>query len=302
VSHALDTVAVPVASIGTVVGNAANVLAAILFLAVIALGLWVIFGMMRVINMAHGELFMLGAFTAWWFESHGLGFWASLVVAPLLVGALGVAIERTVIRPLYGRGDLSTLLATAGISIILQRVISLWFGARAQSVTAPVSGHFSLLGQPFVIYKVIAMAFAAAAIVGTFALFRFTAFGLRARATINNPHMAEVFGINAARMNMASFGLGAALAGFAGVLIAPLISVVPTMGLDFVVRSFLVVIVGGTGGLVGVLGGSTLIGGADSGLTLAFSGTVADIIVLVLAMLLVLVRPRGIFARDDARE
>ena len=300
-SHALDIVATPLASTGAVVANLANVLAAILFLAVVALGLWVIFGMMRVINMAHGELFMLGAFTAWWFETHGVGFWASLVVAPLLVGALGVAIERMVIRPLYGRGDLSTLLATAGISIILQRGIALWFGARAQSVTAPVSGNFSVLGEPYVTYKVIAMGFAAAVIVGTFALFRFTGFGLRARATIDNPHMAEVFGINTSRMNMASFGLGAALAGFAGVLIAPLISVVPTMGLDFVVRSFLVVIVGGTGGFVGALGGSTLIGGADNALTLALSGTVADIIVLALAMLLVLVRPRGIFGRGNER-
>lgn len=291
----------PLASAGTVLSDVTNVVAAILFLALVALGLWVIFGMMRVINMAHGELFMLGAFTAWWFETHGLGFWASLVVAPLLVGALGIVIERLIIRPLYGRGDLSTLLATAGISIILQRAIALWFGARAQSVTAPVSGNFSLLGQPYVTYKVIAMGLAVAVIVGTFALFRFTGFGLRARATIENPAMAEVFGTNASRMNMASFALGAALAGFAGALVAPLISVVPTMGLDFVVRSFLVVIVGGTGGLFGALGGSTLIGGADNALTLALSGTLADILVLALAMLLVLVRPRGIFGRGDER-
>lgn len=283
------------ASGGALIGDALNVIAAILFLAVVALGLYVIFGMMRVINMAHGEFFMIGAYTTWWVVEHGVSFWVGLVAAPVVVALLGVIMERTIIRPLYTRGGLSTLLATAGVSIMLQRAVALLIGDEAQTLAAPIRGHVVLLGQPFITYKLIAMAISLAVIVAVFVLFHRTPFGLGARATIDDSAMAQVFGINSSRMSMAAFAVGAALAGLGGALVAPLVSVVPTMGANYLVQSFLVVITGGTGAFVGALGGTMLIGGADSVLTLVLNATVGSIIVLGVAMVAVIARPRGLF-------
>jgi urea transport system permease protein len=287
----------PYALLGLNLGQLVDALSAVLFLAVVALGLYIIFGMMRVINLAHGELFMVGAYVVWWLIDHGVSFWLGLVAAPVVVGALGLLIERSVIRFLYERGDLSTLLATAGVSILLQRSVALGIGTQPREVAAPIGGNVSFLGQAFLIYQLVAMGLATLVIAAVFWLFRRTAFGTRARATIERPEMAQVMGVNTARMSMAAFALGAALAGFAGALIAPLVSIVPTMGADFVVQSFLVVIVGGTTELVGALGGSALIGGTRSLLTANLSATVAQMIVLALAMIIVLLRPQGLFRR-----
>jgi branched-chain amino acid transport system permease protein/urea transport system permease protein len=282
-------------SIGLVLGQLVDALSAIAFLALIAIGLYIIFGMMRVINMAHGELYMLGAYTTWWVTDHGRSFWIGLLAAPLLVGLVGLLLERSVIRFLYARRDLSTLLATSGVSIILQRTVALTLGARPRYVAAPIKGNFVILGQNYLNYQVFAMVVAVAVIFAALLLFYKTSFGLRARATIENPIMAETFAVNTSRMNMASFALGAALAGFGGALIAPLVSVVPTMGLDFVVRSFLVVIVGGTQALVGAVGGAAVVGGTESLFTANLNGTLAQMIVLVLVMGVVLLRPAGLF-------
>jgi urea transport system permease protein len=286
------------ALLGLDLGELVDALSAVLFLAVMSLGLYVIFGMMRVINLAHGELLMVGAYVVWWLDDHGVSSWAGLVAAPLLVGALGVLLERSVIRFLYEREDLSTLLATAGVSILLQRAVSLGIGTQPREVAAPIGGNVSILGQTFLIYQLMAMGLAVLVIAAVLWLFRRTAFGTRARATIERPAMAEAMGIDTGRQSMIAFALGAALAGFAGALIAPLVSVVPTMGADFVVQSFLVVIVGGTTELAGALGGSALIGGTRSLLTANLNATVAQMIVLALAMIIVVVRPQGLFRRS----
>jgi urea transport system permease protein len=286
----------PLADAGLRVAQGVDVLAAMLFLAVVALGLWVVFGMMRVLNLAHGELFMLGAFVAAWCVQLGLTVWAALLLAPILVGVVGVVLERTVIRRLYVRKDLSTLLATVGVSVILQRVMALAMGSKPQNVTAPVRGNFDFLGQPYITYKAIAMVLAVTVIAAVVLLFLRTPFGLKARATIENPEMAAAMGVDTTRMHMAAFGLGAALAGFGGALMSPLVTVVPTMGLDWAVRSFLVVIVGGGAALGGALGGGALIGGTESLTTIVLNATVGSLLVLAVTMIVVVVRPNGLLA------
>ena len=185
-------------------------------------------------------------------------------------------------RRLYARGDLSTLLATFGLSILLQRGIAIAFGDRPQFVASPISGGPTILGNTYPTYQALTTLLALAVIAAVVALFLRTDFGLRARATIINPGMAAALGVDTARMNALSFALGSALAGLAGALAAPLVSVVPTMGLDWVVRSFLVVIVAGTGTIWAALGGAAIVGGWETGFTAAYDATYAQITVLII--------------------
>jgi urea transport system permease protein len=272
-----------------------NAVSAVSLLALVALGLFIVFGMMKVINMAHGEFFMLGAYAMWWLLERGSNFWLNLVFAALLVGLFGIVLERTVVQRLYARGDLSTLLATFGLSILLQRGIAIAFGDRPQFVASPISGGPTILGNTYPTYQVLSLLLAIAVIAAVLLLFLRTDFGLRARATILNPRMAAALGVDTVRMNALSFALGSALAGFAGALAAPLVSVVPTMGLDWVVRSFLVVIVAGVGSIWAALGGAAIVGGWETGFTAAFDATYAQITVLIIVWALVLIRPRGLF-------
>lgn len=272
-----------------------NAVSAVSLLALVALGLFIVFGMMKVINMAHGEFFMLGAYAMWQLLERGVNFWVNLALAALTVGCFGIVLERSIVRRLYARGDLSTLLATFGLSILLQRGVAIAFGDRPQFVASPISGGPTILGNTYPTYQVLAMLLAMAVIAAVLILFLRTDFGLRARATIVNPRMAAALGVDTARMNALSFALGSALAGFAGALAAPLLSVVPTMGLDWVVRSFLVVIVAGVGSIWAALGGAAIVGGWETGFTAAYDATYAQITVLIIVWALVLVRPRGLF-------
>lgn len=291
------TAALLSASAGLWIAQLFDAVSAALFLVVIALGLFIIFGIMRVINMAHGELFMLGAYSVWWIESHNVSFWVGLLAAPIVVGALGLLIERVIVRPLYARGDLSTLLATAGLSIFFQQIVAMIFGPSPQSVTPPLGGHITVLGQAYLDYQIVAVGIAVLVIAAVFGLIGTTSFGVRVRATMEDPLMARVFGINTSRMNAMAFTLGAALAGLGGALMAPFIGVTPTMGLDVVVRSFLVVILGGAGSILGPILGGAVVGGGNSLLTAALNGTVAQIAILLLVMVLVIIRPQGISGR-----
>jgi branched-chain amino acid transport system permease protein/urea transport system permease protein len=272
-----------------------NAVSAISLLALVALGLFIVFGMMKVINMAHGEFYMLGAYAMWWLLGRGVSFWLDLLLAALVVGLFGIVVERIVVRRLYARGDLSTLLATFGLSILLQRGVAIGFGDRPQFVASPISGGPSFLGNTYPTYQIVAMVIAIATIAAVMLLFLRTDFGLRARATIANPPMAAALGVDTARMNALSFALGSALAGFAGALAAPFVSVVPTMGLDWIIRAFLVVIVAGVGSIWAAVGGAAIVGGWESGFTALFDATYAQITVLVIVWALVLLRPRGLF-------
>jgi urea transport system permease protein len=261
----------------------------------IALGLMIIFGVMGVINMAHGEFFMLGAYTMVVTASLGVSPWIGILAAPVLLGGLGMVVERFLIRPIYARRDLSSLLVTFGLSIVLQQTARLVFGPQPKTIGSPLEGTVSVLGAVYPTYRLVAAGLALVVTIGiALVLFRST-FGVRVRATIENPEVASSLGTNTVRIANQAFGLGAALAGFAGALMAPFVGVASTMGLEQTVRSFLVVITGGLGSVTGTAAGGVLVGGGQSAGSIWFGGTVAQVAVLVLAMLVMLVRPRGLF-------
>lgn len=277
--------------------QALNGFSLVLFLILIAMGLTIIFGIMRVINMAHGELMMVGAYTVYATTAAGYSYFVGFILAAFVAGTIGIIMERSVIRFLYKRNDLSTLLATWGFSIILQQVTKLLFGPQPRSIPSPFPGSVHFLGITYPAYRIFSMFLCLAIIIGVLFLFFKTNYGTRARATIQNTEMADVLGINTKKMFLLAFGFGSALAGLSGALLAPLIGVIPTMGLDFIARAFFIVIVGGMGNVLGVLGSGFLLGETESLFTAVFNGTVAQIVVLVLVIILMLIKPRGIFSK-----
>lgn len=277
--------------------QALNGFSLVSFLVVIALGLTIIFGIMRVINMAHGELMMIGAYTVYATTAAGYSFLVGFVLAALVAGAVGIVMERSVIRFLYKRKDLSTLMATWGFSIILQQVTKLLFGPQPRSVLSPFPGSIHFLGITYPTYRLFSMLLCLIIVTAVLLLFFKSNFGVTARATIQNTEMADVLGVNTKRMFLFAFGFGSALAGLSGALLAPLIGVIPTMGLDFIVRAFFIVIVGGMGSILGVLGSGFLLGETESIFTAVFNGTVAQIVVFIIVIILMLIKPRGLFAK-----
>lgn len=278
---------------------ALNALTLISILALVAIGLAVIFGMMDVINLAHGEFVTIGAYTLAYVQAIGGGvpfsgaFWLGLALAPVVGAAFGLLIESTIIRRLYHR-PLDTILATFGISLILQKAIELTFGARPQIVYAPVDGLIDVLGARYPAYRLLVIAVAVLLIATTLLVFRYTRFGVDLRAVIQNRAMAEALGIDAKRLTRIAFAMGAALASVAGVLIAPLASVEAHLGSFYMGKAFFVVIIGGIGSVLGSVAGSTLIGGLETILNYQIDPSLASAFVLVLAVVLVRLRPRGL--------
>jgi urea transport system permease protein len=275
-----------------------NLASFVLILVLVALGLVIVFGMMGVINMAHGELFMLGAYTVVAVEGAGGSFYLGALAAPLVVGLLGLAIEELLVRHIYRR-TLDTILATWGLSIALKQAAVLIFGPQSHNATAPITATFALMGASYPYYRLALMAVSVVIIAITFWAFRRTSFGLVARAVIARPETAACLGIDTRRVNRLSFALGSALAGLAGALVAPLISVDPQMGLGYLIPGFLSILVGGAGALSGVLIGAGVVGGANNLLTLWVSPVVAQIAVFLLAILAIRLRPNGILGGRD---
>lgn len=269
----------------------------VLFLILIAMGLSIIFGMMGVINMAHGEFFMLGAYTLLVVQEAGGSFWLGLALAPLVVALFGWAVERLVLRRLYGRYALATILATWGFGMILRQAIQLVFSATPREIVGPISGSVRFLGITYPAYRLFLMGVSLLVIVGVILLFNKTRFGVWARATIQDQETASALGVNTSLMFQLTFALGSALAGMAGALMSPLISVTPSMGLDFIVRSFFVVIVGGLGTIVGVLWGGAVVGEVESLLNIFYAPTVSQAVLLGVVIVFMLLRPRGIVGR-----
>ncbi len=270
-----------------------DALSYILILVLIALGLMIVFGMMGVINMAHGELFMIGAYVMVVCQSAGLPFLIGLLLAPLVVGLLGLLIEMLLIRHIYLR-PLDTILATWGLSIALKQGIVLIFGPESQSIASPINEMITIGDFSYPLYRTLVMLAAILLIAGTFWLFLKTDFGLQARAVIARPDTAATLGINTRRLYRSSFVIGTALAGLAGALVAPTISVDPQMGLGYLIPGFLSILVGGAGPLAGVLVGGSAVGGANSLLTVWISPVAAQIAVFIMAILVIRLRPEGI--------
>ncbi len=265
-------------------------------LVIVSLGLAVVFGMMRVINLAHGEFLMLGGYAAVLAYGHGVNVWlAILVVPPLVVGLVGVVVERLLIRNLYGR-MIDTMLATWGLSLALIGLVSMTLGNSVSGFSAPL-GSIAIGRFHVAVYDLFLVLAAAALSGGIWAVLRFTTAGLIARGTMQNPAMAAALGVAPERVYAATFAAGAALSGLAGGLIAPLSGVVPTMGTAYIAKAFITVITGGAAMLAGTLSASVLLGSVwtvGSFLTTPVFGEVA---LLLVAIVLLRLLPRGITGR-----
>jgi branched-chain amino acid transport system permease protein/urea transport system permease protein len=272
----------------------------ILILVMVALGLMIVFGMMGVINMAHGELFMIGAYVMVATQNAGLPFLAGIILAPVIVGFLGLLIEAALVRHIYLR-PLDTILATWGLSIALKQLVVLTFGPESHSVALPIDGSLELGAFTYPLYRLILMAASVLLIGATFWLFTRTDFGLMARAVIARPDTAAALGIDTRKMYRRSFVIGTALAGLAGALVAPIISVDPQMGLGYLVPGFLSILVGGAGPLAGVLVGGAVVGGVNNLLAIWISPVAALITVYIIAILIIRLKPEGIMGGRRAK-
>jgi branched-chain amino acid transport system permease protein/urea transport system permease protein len=265
-------------------------------LLLISLGLAIIFGLRGVINLAHGEFFMLGAYAMVLANQFLPDFWGGLIVAPLLVALIGWAVERGMIRFLYER-PLDTLLATWGLSIVLRELIKNTVGAGYQYTRAPFTGQAHFLGIEYPVYRLFIIGFSSLVLAVVFYLFLRTDLGMQIRAAIANRDMAASLGIRTERLDQFVFALGAGLAGLAGAVMSPVITLHPEMGLDFFAQTFFVVIIGGIGSLWGMIPSAAIIGGAVVVMSTYIRPIVAQILVLSLAILVIRVRPRGLFQR-----
>lgn len=277
------------------VNFAASLLTGVALLVVISLGLAVIFGMMGVINLAHGEFLMLGAFFTLSGVRAGLNVWLAMIVAALAVGLVGLAVERLLIQFLYGRLA-ATMLATWGLSLILVQVVVLAYGPATQGIPTPLGavrvGRYSLSE-----YNLVLIAAALLLLAVVFLVFTRTRYGTMARAATQLPDMAGAVGINARRVNMLTFGFGAALAGAGGALLAPVAGVVPSMGQAYVGRAFMTVVVGGPGVLTGTATAAGLLGSVDSLVSNVVSSFLGTASLLVVAIVLLRLLPTGISGR-----
>lgn len=270
-----------------------NAATLICILMLVGLGLAIIFGLMNVINMAHGEFVTLGAFTLSFVQGLGGSYWLALALAPLVGAIAGLILERGIVRWLYTR-PLATILATWGVSLILQQLLQLIFGSGPQEAGGPIEGAVSILGTTYPAYRLLLIAFAVTIVAIVIFIFRRTRFGLDLRTVIQNRDMAEALGINTSYVYAVAFSGGAALAAIAGVLIAPLTKVIALMGASYLAPSFFVVIVGGAGSVAGVAAGSTVVGGLETILNYQVPVTVSQALVLIVAVIIVRFRPRGL--------
>lgn len=266
-------------------------------LALISLGLAIVFGMMRVINLAHGEFLMLGGYTVVVATNAGVNLWvAMLILAPLVVGAIGVIVERLLIRWLYGR-MIDTLLATWGLSLLLIGLVTSIFGAStATTISAPLGviriGEYATSGYDLFLFFMTLGLLAA-----VWATLRFTKLGLLARGTMQNAEMAAALGVSTGRIYMVTFGLGAAVTGLAGGLLAPVTGVLPTIGATYIAKAFIAVISGGSAILAGTAAGSVLLGLVNGIVTFATGPTFGEVALLLAAIVLLRLMPRGITGR-----
>ncbi|HSK40161.1 MAG TPA: branched-chain amino acid ABC transporter permease [Arenibaculum sp.] len=270
------------------------------FYALLSLGLAVIFGMLNVINFAHGAQYMLGAFAAWLLMRHaGIGYWWALVLAPVVVGAIGIVIEKTMLSRLYKLDHLYGLLLTFGIALILEGLFRQWYGVSGQPYPIPSAlGGGQNLGFMFlpnyrawVIVASVVMCFA------TWYAIERTRLGAYLRAATENPVLVQAFGINVPVMITLTYGFGVALAGFAGVLAAPIYQVNPLMGANLIIVVFAVVVIGGMGSILGaIITGFAL--GILEGLTKVFYPEASNIVVFVVMAIVLLIKPAGLFGRE----
>ena len=272
------------------------------FYALLSLGLAIIFGVLRVVNFAHGAFFMLGAFGAYILAQQlNIPFWPALILAPLLVGLLGMVLERTLIRHLYRLDPLYNFLLTFGITLILQDAMRLRFGMQGQPYPPPreLAGATNLGFFFYPNYRLFAMLFAIAVCLAVWYLIERTRVGMIVRAATEKPDLTRALGVNVDRWVTPVFGFGVALAALGGVLAAPMQSVYPLMGAELIITVFAVVVIGGLGSIVGAMVAGLLVG-VVFGIGLAVVPPLANTLVFVLMAVVLLVRPAGLFGSVEA--
>ena len=267
-----------------------NVVVLIAVFTLIALGLHFTFGMLNVVNLAHGEFLLIGAYTAFQVQEATGNVVLGIMLAPVTAATLGILMERGVLRSLYDR-PLDSLLATFGLAVILRQIVQLLYTANPRRVDDAIGGSFEIAGFNVPWWRLVIVIATVALVALVSAILARTDFGLRARATVRNPILAETIGINVGLMRAALFALGSAIAGLAGALLAPINTLDPQFGLLFLVNSFLVVILGGQGSLRGLVVAAAVLGGSLSILQFVVPTVYAQIIVLVIAILAVRLRP-----------
>jgi branched-chain amino acid transport system permease protein len=266
-----------------------------MILALVASGLTLIFGIMDVVNFAHGELFMLGAYVGVTTMVATGNFWIALLVATVVIALLGAVIQITTLRPLLGRDPLTTILATFGLSLVLQNYALWQFGPVARKIQEPFTGHFSLFYLDYPWYRLV-IAGLSAAIIGALWLFlKFGTYGIWIRATTQDRVMASAMGIPVPWVYTAVFAIGAGMAAASGVLFGPLVGVNHAMGLDWVLKAFIVVVVGGMGNLGGSIAAAIFVSLLEAYASLWVSPAQAVIVSFVALILTLLFRPTGLF-------
>jgi branched-chain amino acid transport system permease protein len=270
------------------------------FYAMLSLGLAVIFGLLGIVNFAHGALYMLGAFAAWiMLDQFGMNYWFALVLAPLTVGILGVIIERLFLKHLYKLDPLYGLLLTFGLALVLEGVFREIYGVSGQNYNVPdlLAGSMDLGFMRLPIYRAWVVVVSLVVCLGTWFLIERTRLGAYLRAGTENAPLVQAFGVNVPMMVMLTYGAGAALAALAGVLAAPIIQVNPLMGSNLIIVVFAVVVIGGMGSILGsVITGLGL--GIIEGLTRVFYPEASNIVVFVIMVIVLMFRPAGLFGKE----
>ena len=272
-------------------------------LVLLAIGLSLIFGLMTVVNFAHGSFYMLGAYVGFFLLVYTRNFWVALVVAPLVVGTLGLVVERLLIRPLYGRSPNDPLLLTFGLSLVLVEAVKLVAGKVGLTLDPPaaLAGAVDLGFMMFPAYRIFVVLVTAVVLVALWLFLEKTNVGLVVRAGSRDALMVRALGIDLGRVWLLVFGLGIAMAGLAGILAGPLRGVYAEMGFEIIIEAFVVVVVGGMGSLLGAVVAGLLIGEVVS-LTTYFAPKLAEIVVFIVMAVVLLTRPSGLFGEAGRAE
>ncbi|MBF6616570.1 branched-chain amino acid ABC transporter permease [Pollutimonas thiosulfatoxidans] len=270
------------------------------FYAVLSLGLAVIFGLLNIINFAHGALYMLGAFVAWMgLQYLGLNYWLMLIIAPIVVGVVGIVLERTLIRHLYKLDHLYGLLLTFGLTLLIEGIFRSMYGVSGQPYPTPdlLKGGVNLGFMYLPIYRGWVVVASIVVCLATWFVIEKTRLGALLRAGTENPKLVEAFGVNVPLIVTLTYGFGVALAGFAGVLAAPIMQVSPLMGSNLIIVVFAVVVIGGMGSIMGsILTGLGL--GVIEGFTKVFWPEASNTVVFIIMVIVLLLRPAGLFGKE----
>jgi branched-chain amino acid transport system permease protein len=267
-----------------------------LIMALIALGLNMIFGLLHIINMAHGALYMLGAVAAWYLIEYTNHYWLALAAAPLMVGAVGLVLERGLLRTIEDK-PMVTIICTFGIMLALQQLVLMYFGGTARRISPPIAARFPLFELQYPAMRIVIAAISMAVMIGLWIFLNYTRYGLWMRGVVQDREMAVALGIPVHKVYMWTFVLGSVLAAFSGVLAAPIVSVDFMMGREILIMAFIIVIVGGMGNLWGSVITAvmiSLIQGVGSVFVLPSTATVFSLAFMILVLL---VRPQGLFGK-----